>query len=388
MAWTPPYTPNPNDMMTAAIWDVQVRDNLNLLKTSISDSGTVWSGDVALPGQATNRIPYAASAVQLVTSASLTFNGSLLAVIGSVSVNPATVSGAFLSINVGGVNKALIGLSGAIKGTSAVDLGFESVGGMTWMVNGGIVDSMTLSSSAVLAVTGAGVHTFTGGASGSNATSGLNVSNVHAGAAAISQIVMDNDARISNMTLRSYGSGWATSIPDVPDSVLLRANGAGGLTLSAQHASGVQRFLTAGAERMRLHASGGFTIGDTTDPGAQSLRVVGTTQLVGNLSATTDARFGTTSNFNWQTKLFNTAYLAASDGFVVAYVGCVSPGTIGILSDSANPPTTARVGSGGTTGDVIDAMSPVKKGDYYMVATSGGATDSPVAWWIPLGFNG
>jgi len=44
MGWTTPYTPNPTDMMTASIWDVQVRDNLNLLKTSISDNGTVWSG--------------------------------------------------------------------------------------------------------------------------------------------------------------------------------------------------------------------------------------------------------------------------------------------------------------------------------------------------------
>lgn len=40
------------------------------------------------------------------------------------------------------------------------------------------------------------------------------------------------------------------------------------------------------AERARVHASGGVSIGDTTDPGATNLRVAGTSALVGGISGT------------------------------------------------------------------------------------------------------
>jgi hypothetical protein len=45
---------------------------------------------------------------------------------------------------------------------------------------------------------------------------------------------------------------------------------------------------SGGSERMRMHASGGVSIGDATDPGATNLRVAGTSALVG---AVTSASF-------------------------------------------------------------------------------------------------
>lgn len=39
MPWTDPFTAIPGQMMTAALWNVQVRDNLNVLKTSIANDG-------------------------------------------------------------------------------------------------------------------------------------------------------------------------------------------------------------------------------------------------------------------------------------------------------------------------------------------------------------
>jgi len=69
-----------------------------------------------------------------------------------------------------------------------------------------------------------------------------------------------------------------------------------------------------------------------------------------------------------------TAYLAATDGFVVAY-------TIGaqvlVQTDSANPPTTSRT-AGGSDTTSGGACSPVKKGEYWKV--TGGTI-----YWIPLG---
>jgi hypothetical protein len=41
MPWTNPFTAIPGQLMTAALWNQMVRDNQNLLKTSINDNGTL-----------------------------------------------------------------------------------------------------------------------------------------------------------------------------------------------------------------------------------------------------------------------------------------------------------------------------------------------------------
>lgn len=44
MAWNVPATAVAGSILAAAFWNAQVRDNLALLKTSISDDGTTWQG--------------------------------------------------------------------------------------------------------------------------------------------------------------------------------------------------------------------------------------------------------------------------------------------------------------------------------------------------------
>jgi hypothetical protein len=39
MPWTDPFSAIPGQLMTAALWNVQVRDNLNILKTSVANDG-------------------------------------------------------------------------------------------------------------------------------------------------------------------------------------------------------------------------------------------------------------------------------------------------------------------------------------------------------------
>jgi len=73
----------------------------------------------------------------------------------------------------------------------------------------------------------------------------------------------------------------------------------------------------------------------------------------------------------WASKSASTDYLAATDGFVLAY------GTnFNVLTDGSNPPTTTRL----TTGIEGMACCPVKSGDYYK-ANGAGVT---AVFWIPL----
>jgi hypothetical protein len=181
---------------------------------------------------------------------------------------------------------------------------------------------------------------------------------------------------IDNSTGGTFGLGNYTTI--------IYSDGASGISIAATNATGYLDIFTAGVSagnrRMRIHTSGGVSIGDTTDPGATNARVAG------------DAKFGTTSNFSWVSKTVNTVYQAASDGFVVAHAlasGGAGSSLVQILTDASNPPTTLRAAQNGIpdTGRA-SVMSPVKKGDYYKVADSSTATVTTTCFWVPMGFNG
>ena len=75
------------------------------------------------------------------------------------------------------------------------------------------------------------------------------------------------------------------------------------------------------------------------------------------------------------------AQQASTDGFVIARSG--ADHIIYIKTDSANPPTVIR-GSGISSSSVpLSVMSPVKKGEYWLVTSDVG---NPTAvYWIPLG---
>lgn len=80
----------------------------------------------------------------------------------------------------------------------------------------------------------------------------------------------------------------------------------------------------------------------------------------------------------------NTAYLAATDGFVVGY-GTTTDGNSGSVygyTDASNPPTTVRWGNQSTV--LCAICMPVKKGNYWKVVFSG-TTMSAILAWIPLG---
>lgn len=86
----------------------------------------------------------------------------------------------------------------------------------------------------------------------------------------------------------------------------------------------------------------------------------------------------------WASKNVDTAYLAATDGFVTAVMTNTGYSIIGYTDDS-NPPTTERVAarSSADAGEPGFTM-PVKKGDYYEIVENNASATQDI-YWIPLG---
>jgi hypothetical protein len=95
--------------------------------------------------------------------------------------------------------------------------------------------------------------------------------------------------------------------------------------------------------------------------------------------------------FSWVAKSVDTVYQAATDGFVVIIADgqASGVGTVTTLSDASNPPTTVR---GAATFDPVKVhtvTTPIKKSDYYKVATSTSAgTPAFTMFWVPMGTVG
>ncbi len=123
-------------------------------------------------------------------------------------------------------------------------------------------------------------------------------------------------------------------------------------------------------EAVSVDGSGNVDIG-AAGPDA-TLRVNGPTRAFGE----------------WEIKNADTVYQAATDGFVV--INPHGPGSdwgyFSVYTDSNNPPTIERTKGKcySPAGAQAGGMIPVRKGDYWKVATThGGAPDA--VWWIPLG---
>jgi len=83
---------------------------------------------------------------------------------------------------------------------------------------------------------------------------------------------------------------------------------------------------------------------------------------------------------SWASKLDNTVYQAASDGFVTAWVNTGS-GSVEGYTDSSNPPTTLRVkDTTGQTNRPASIMFPVRKGHFWKTVGANGGL-----WWLPVG---
>ena len=82
----------------------------------------------------------------------------------------------------------------------------------------------------------------------------------------------------------------------------------------------------------------------------------------------------------WASKISNTSYLAASDGFAIGYTASKQSWLKG-YTDSSSPPTTVRVGNRSGEGITAGITLPVKKGDYWKITSVGTTT----VFWLPIG---
>ncbi len=87
----------------------------------------------------------------------------------------------------------------------------------------------------------------------------------------------------------------------------------------------------------------------------------------------------------WASKSLNTAYQAATDGFVVCYSDDWDP-TLIVYTDGNNPPTTVRTRIGPVESGSLEhsfIMCPVRKGDYWKLSSD--KTAKTYVFWLPWG---
>ena len=111
-----------------------------------------------------------------------------------------------------------------------------------------------------IAAEGFGTHSFSAGGAGENR---ILLRNTNAGTGNFAGVNVQADGA-SVVALQQFSTTFTTSGSAVADGGLVIGTGAGGLNLSAAHASGVLRFFTASGEAMRVSALK-LLIGDTSD---------------------------------------------------------------------------------------------------------------------------
>jgi hypothetical protein len=132
--------------------------------------------------------------------------------------------------------------------------------------------SALISPAGLMTVAGLGTHTFSAGGAGAQR---LRLTNTAAGTANLAQFSLGTDAGSEAVFVAALSSTYTTSTYLVQNSGVLASVLGGGLSIAAT--SGHVRFYVGStAEVGRMHASGGLSWGDTTDPGSTNVRIVGT----------------------------------------------------------------------------------------------------------------
>jgi hypothetical protein len=135
----------------------------------------------------------------------------------------------------------------------------------------------TITMAGLLAVTGLGVHSITASGTGLQV---LNIRNTNAGTASGAVLQLGNDLTPNQTVVEALSSTWVPGALNfnIANSSVLVGIGTGGLNL-ATLASAPIRLFTGNIEVARVFASGGMSLGNTTDPGATNLSVTGSGTL-------------------------------------------------------------------------------------------------------------
>ena len=164
------------------------------------------------------------------------------------------------NVTVGGT----LGVTGLITSTGGITGGASShtTGAFSSTVTGGTYNGQTISSAAsltgtlgvagLLTVSGFGTHNFSAGGTGSNS---LRLTNTTDGTGNYADFRVVGGT--TSFTLSSFTQSFTTSGVNIQGSTLFDANGAGGMSLLARDASGAIRFYSGGTTlRTEIDASG------------------------------------------------------------------------------------------------------------------------------------
>lgn len=291
MAWTIPATPAVGYLMDSVFWNPQVRDNFVELR----------QGGFALANQAVGDIPYASSTTQYGVIAAVAVGQVLisrgvttkpewsanLVLAGNLAVGtPALKSWAtgYRAIQVHNSGAIMAGVAaseslllldnayydGAWKYTlngsashlviSSGALGFHTAGAgsadgtVTWVSKFGITNG------GVVSCSGFGTHAFSAGGTGWNAFRVRNTTDGTANGAYLA--VTDNTGY--DFGIYKYNASYTPAGVAYANGTALVAEGPGGLSIQASHASGAIRFYSAGMTlRGTFETTGAFTVGAT-----------------------------------------------------------------------------------------------------------------------------
>jgi hypothetical protein len=154
-----------------------------------------------------------------------------------------------VSDNVGLVAAKKLYLDGvAMSGDTYIT---ESSANVLALVSGGVTTSLT---SGVLSVGGFGIHTFSAGGTGPNA---IRLRNSTAGTGNYAEITVGNDSSAVRSYWEMFSTTYTPTGPTLADGMLLEADGAGGISIVAGHASGALRFYSGGSTLRSSFLSGG-----------------------------------------------------------------------------------------------------------------------------------
>jgi len=169
-------------------------------------------------------------------------------------------------------------LAGSIAASKLIGTDIATVGTIT----AGVWNAGALTTSGVLTVNGFGTHGFIVGGVGEQH---LSVRNSTAGTANLAKITASADGGTSDLELTQLSSTYTTSGVRTQDGGLLLERQAGGLSIAAQHASGVIRFYAGGTTlRAQIQTTG-------TQTWAPYGAGAATFDASGNITSVSDVRF-------------------------------------------------------------------------------------------------
>jgi hypothetical protein len=142
-----------------------------------------------------------------------------------------------------------------------------------------VIDSTGINVSHVLAVNGFGSHAFSASGSGTNEIYVVNTSSGAGNAARVRLTAGSVSARF-----QMFSESYTTGTWDVQGSLVVFSDGAGGVGIVANHASGAIRFYSGGATERWQISSAGYLL-----PGSDSNYNIGSTSLGLNLVYITGA---------------------------------------------------------------------------------------------------